>query len=177
MYKVYGDHLSGNCYKVKLILNQMNLPYEWVEVGATTGKTGSEEFLAMNPAAQVPVLELPSGEYLSQSNAIMHYLASGSQLLPDTPLELARVLEWLYFEQYSHEPVIATVRFWIHYLNAEAEYADQIAACRPKGYAALDIMENHFKSLKFPRSRSIYDCRCGFIRLHTCRASRGLRFR
>ena len=106
MYKVYGDSLSGNCYKVKLIL-----PHERVEIGATSGKTASEEFLAMNPVGQVPVLELPSGEYLSQSNAIMHYLAQGSDLLPENRLDLARVLEWLYFEQYSHEPVIATVRF------------------------------------------------------------------
>lgn len=149
MYKVYGDSLSGNCYKVKLILNQLNLPYEWKEIGATSGKTGSEQFLAINPLGQVPVLELESGEHLSQSNAIMHYLARGSELLPEKALDLARVLEWLYFEQYSHEPVIATVRFWIYYLKAEQDYAEQIAANRPKGYAALDVMENHLKSYSF----------------------------
>ena len=149
VYKVYGDSLSGNCYKVKLILSQMNLPHEWVEIGATTGKTATEEFRAMNPVGQVPVLELPSGEYLSQSNAIMHFLASGSDLVPKDPLDLARVLEWLYFEQYNHEPTIATVRFWVFYLKAEEEYADKIAENRPKGYAALTIMENHLKSSSF----------------------------
>ncbi len=149
MYKVYGDSLSGNCYKVKLVLAQMDLPYEWVEIGATSGKTASEQFLAINPVGQVPVLELASGEYLSQSNAIMHYLATGSDLLPENPLDLARVLEWLYFEQYSHEPAIATVRFWIYYLNAERDYTAQIAANRRKGYAALDVMENHLKNYSF----------------------------
>ena len=149
VYKVFGDSLSGNCYKVRLILEQLGFAYQWEEVGATSGRTATPEFMAMNPTAQVPVLQLPNGEHLSQSNAIMHYLASDSALLPSDPLELARVLEWLYFEQYSHEPVIATVRFWIYYLNAEAEYAEQIANNRPKGYRALDIMEDHLKNYSF----------------------------
>ncbi|MEM7207356.1 MAG: glutathione S-transferase family protein [Pseudomonadota bacterium] len=149
MYTVFGDPLSGNCHKVRLVLEHLRLAYEWKDIGVTTGETGSSEFRAMNPVGQVPVLALPNGEYLSQSNAIMHYLAHGSELLPADPIELARVLEWLYFEQYSHEPVIATVRFWIYYLDAEDEYADKIAECRPKGYAALDVMEQHLKHSSF----------------------------
>ncbi|MEM7292759.1 MAG: glutathione S-transferase family protein [Pseudomonadota bacterium] len=149
MYKVYGDSLSGNCYKVRLVLEHLGLSYTWEEVGATTGITATEDFRAKNPAGQVPLLELPDGSYLTQSNAIMHYLAHGSELLPTDPLELARVLEWLNFEQYNHEPTIATVRFWIFYLDAEDEYAEKIAENRPKGYAALDVMENHLRDYSF----------------------------
>ena len=141
MFKVYGDRLSGNCYKVKLLLTQLGHPFEWVEIDVPGGQTRKPEFLAMNPNGRVPLLEIERGVWLPESNAILCYLADGSPYLPDDRLERARALQWLFFEQYSHEPYIATSRYWIFYLNKAEEYAEQLAAKRPGGYAALGVME------------------------------------
>jgi len=143
MYRLYGDPVSGNCYKVALTLAQTGRDFEWLAVSVTSGETGSAAFLARNRFGEVPVLQLPDGGYLSQSNAIISYLAEGTALLPNDPLQRARINEWLFWEQYSHEPVIATTRFWIHYLDAAEEYAERIAANLPRGYAALGVMERH----------------------------------
>lgn len=111
MFTVYGMSDSGNCYKVKLALEQLALPYRWVEVDPARGETRSAAFLAMNANGKVPMLALEDGGFLPESNAILNYLAEGSRLLPQERLGRARVLQWMFFEQYSHEPFIATSRF------------------------------------------------------------------
>ena len=99
----------------------------------------------MNLNGRVPVLEIQDGNYLPESNAALWYLASNSSLLPSSRLEQAQVLQWMFFEQYSHEPFIATCRYWISILNAQTEYKSQLDEKRPKGYAALDVMEAHLQ--------------------------------
>ncbi|MGH8315555.1 MAG: glutathione S-transferase family protein, partial [Steroidobacterales bacterium] len=111
MIKVYGMSASGNCHKVRMVLAALQVPYDWIETDSVRGATRTPEFLAKNPNGKVPLLELEPGAYLSESNAILCYLAEGSSLLPSDRLTRARVLEWLFFEQYSHEPYIAVARF------------------------------------------------------------------
>lgn len=134
---------SGNCYKVRLLAHKLGLPLELVPVDVVGGETRTRDFLRRNPNGKVPLLELPDGSHLPESNAILWYLASGSPLLPADPETQARILQWLFFEQYSHEPYIATVRYWIHLLQDEAGHAAEIAARRPKGEQALAVMEQH----------------------------------
>ncbi|MCB1576621.1 MAG: glutathione S-transferase, partial [Xanthomonadales bacterium] len=108
---VYGMAISGNCYKVQLLLALLDRPYRWVEVDSAHGGTRTPEFLARNPVGKVPVLELADGRILTESNAILCYLAEGSRYLPDDRWQRALVLQWLFFEQYSHEPYVAVARF------------------------------------------------------------------
>src|SRR5437868_15025276 len=115
MFTVYGMSDSGNCYKVKLALEQLALPYRWIEVDSTRGETRSADFLSMNPNGKVPTLALEDGTFLPESNAILNYLADGSRLLPQDRLGRARVLQWMFFEQYSHEPCIAVARSIVRY--------------------------------------------------------------
>lgn len=138
---MYGDERSGNCYKVKLILSATGNPYQWQHVDILAGETRTDAFAAINRAGQIPAVALEDGTVLTQSNAILWYFGAGSSWLPNDRLEQARVLEWMFFEQYSHEPYIATARFWILYLDAEAQYAERLAENRPKGYKALGVME------------------------------------
>ena len=115
MFTVYGMSDSGNCYKVRLALEQLALPYRWVEVDSTRGETRTESFLAMNPNGKVPTLALDDGSFLPESNAILSYLAEGSRLVPQDRLGRARVLQWMFFEQYSHEPYVAVARSVLRY--------------------------------------------------------------
>ena len=149
MYKVYGDVYSGNCYKVKLVLTQLGLPFQWVPLDVLKQQTRTPEYLAKNPNGKMPVLEIEPGLYLSESNAIMHYLSEGSELLPDHRLERAQVLQWLFFEQYSHEPYIAVARFIIKYLGAPQDQQSRLESTRKPGYAALDVMEKHLTNRRF----------------------------
>lgn len=149
MFKVYGDVNSGNCYKVKLLLSQLKLPFEWIPVDILKQETRTPEFLAKNPNGRVPVLEWETGRFLWESNAIMHFLSEGTQFLPSDPLQHAQVLQWLFFEQYSHEPYIATSRYLIRYLKGEVKYQKILEEKRPYGYAALDVMEKHLKENSF----------------------------
>jgi glutathione S-transferase len=111
MMRVYGMSTSGNCHKVRMALEALRLPYQWTETDTVRGDTRTEQFLAMNPNGKAPVLEIEPGTYLPESNAILSYLADGTPLLPTDRLLRARVLQWLFFEQYSHEPYIAVARF------------------------------------------------------------------
>jgi glutathione S-transferase len=137
---IYGMTGSGNCYKPVLLLSLLKKPYQWVEVDLLHGENRKPEFLARNPHGKVPVLEV-NGRYLAESNAMLCHLAEGTPLLPQDAWQRAKVMEWLFFEQYSHEPNIATVRFWIVFLNKEVEWAERIEAKRKLAYAALDLME------------------------------------
>lgn len=145
MYKLYEFATSGNCYKIRLAMSFLELAYERISIDITKGESRTDEFLKINPNGRVPVLETEDGSYLSESNAALWYLASSSSLLPSSRLEQAQVLQWMFFEQYSHEPFIATSRYWISILNAESEYKSQLDEKRPKGYAALDVMEGHLQ--------------------------------
>jgi len=148
MLRLYDYLESGNGYKVRLLLTQLGIPFERIELDITRGATRTPEFLAKNPNGRIPTLALENGEFLPESNAILCYLADGTALLPSDRLERARVLQWLFFEQYSHEPNIATVRFWMH-TNMTPEREALLPAKRALGYAALDVMENHLGSRSF----------------------------
>jgi glutathione S-transferase len=121
MYKIYGDVNSGNCYKVKLLAEQLSVPYQWVSVDTIKEETQSAAFLDKNPNGKIPLLETEDGRFLSESNAILHYLAERTPYLPTDRFEHAQVLQWLFFEQYSHEPYIATARYIIRYLGRPPE--------------------------------------------------------
>ena len=146
MLRVYGDVWSGNCYKVKLALTQLGQAFDWVAVDIMKGESRTPEFLAKNPNGRVPLLELEDGVCLAESNAILWYLAEGTALAPDSRLGRAQALQWMFFEQYSHEPNIATSRYIMRYLgNPPQRQADLAARVKP-GYATLGVMEAHLAS-------------------------------
>ena len=145
MLKVYGMSLSGNCYKLKLLLTQLNKPFDWIEIDIMKGETHTPEFLARNPAGQVPTLEIEPGCYLTESNAILYYLAEGTPLFPVNHLERARIMEWMFFEQYSHEPYIAVARFICKFLSADHPRRGMLDNLRHRGYKTLQIMETHLQ--------------------------------
>jgi glutathione S-transferase len=146
MLRLYDYLDSGNGYKVRLLLSQLTIPFELVELDILEGETRTAEFLAKNPNGRIPVLELEGGETLAESNAILFHLAEGTRLLPDQPLERARVLQWMFFEQYSHEPNIATSRFWLKHLEMTEERRTALEAKRKLGDDALAVMESHLES-------------------------------
>ena len=136
---LYGDKKSGNCLKALWVAERLGFEFEWRDVDVTSGVTREPEFLAINPAGQVPTLVLGDGRSLAQSNAIMLFLANGSDLIPDDPYARGQMFEWLFWEQYSHEPVIAVRRFQKAYLNKPDSEIDP--ALLPKGHKALALME------------------------------------
>lgn len=139
--KVYGDVQSGNCYKIKLLASLLNIEHEWVPVDILSGATRTEEFLALNPNGQIPVLELDDGRMLSESNAILNYLAADSAYLPSDAFARAKVLQWQFFEQYSHEPYVAVARFINKYLGMPDARRAEYAAKQEGGHRALGVME------------------------------------
>jgi glutathione S-transferase len=143
MFTVYGMASSGNCYKVKLALEQLTLPYRWVEVDSSRGETRRAEFLSMNPNGKVPTLALEDGGFLPESNAILCYLAEGSPLMPADRLGRARALQWMFFEQYSHEPYIAVARFICYYLASDSPRRAELPRLHERGNQALGVMEQH----------------------------------
>lgn len=146
---VYGMRASGNCFKVALMLAHLNQPHRWVEVNSAAGETRTPEYLARNPNGKVPLLELADGRYLPESNAILCYLADGSAYLPDDRWQRAQVLQWLFFEQYSHEPCIAVARFICHWLPADHPRRADLPRLHERGYQALDVMEKRLAESDF----------------------------
>lgn len=149
MMKVYGDIQSGNCYKIKLLAALLTIEHEWVHVDILAGQTTTSDFLAKNPNGKIPLLELNDGRLLWESNAILDYLATGTALLPDDSFLRAQVLQWQFFEQYSHEPYIAVARFIARYLgmpeNRKAEYHAKQAG----GHKALAVMESRLSQAPY----------------------------
>ena len=139
---LFGDSRSGNCYKLQLLCAEMGISYDWREVDILAGDTHTPEFLAMNPNGKIPLLVLPDGRCLAESNAILCYLADGSEFLLGDAFSRAEVLQWLFFEQYSHEPYIATSRFIIQYLGSPPEKQAELEQKREGGRKALAVMEN-----------------------------------
>ncbi|HEY6527321.1 MAG TPA: glutathione S-transferase family protein [Cellvibrionaceae bacterium] len=148
MYKLYNYQSSGNCYKIRLLMAQLGIAFESVQIDILARQSRTEEFLKINPNGRVPVLQIDD-KYLPESNAAIWYLAEGSQYLPEDRFERAQVLQWMFFEQYSHEPYIATVRFWISILKDKEGKLEQIKTRMPLGYAALDVMEQHLSKNDF----------------------------
>ena len=149
MYKVYGDINSGNCYKIKLLMGLLDIDHEWIHVDVMSGESRTPEFLEMNPNGKIPVITLPDGRHLFESNAILNYLAEGSAYLPSDPFLRAQVLQWQCFEQYSHEPYIATSRYIIKYLGRPEERMKDLEVRRKGGYMALDVMERHLAESEY----------------------------
>jgi len=149
MLRLYDYYDSGNGYKVRLALAQLAIPYRLIEVDIDKGETRTAEFLAMNPNGRIPLLALENGAYLAESNAILCYLAEGTRLMPGDALERAHILQWLFFEQYSHEPNVATARYWLRHDLLTSAREPLFAQKRLAGYAALAVMENHLATRDF----------------------------
>jgi glutathione S-transferase len=146
---VHGMSASGNCYKLQLLLAQLRKPHQWHEVNILLGESRTPEFLAKNPNGKVPLLELEDGRCLAESNAILCYLAEGSSFLPEDRFLRAQVLQWLFFEQYSHEPYIAVARFICRWLPADHARRAELPRLHERGYQALDVMERHLHGRDF----------------------------
>jgi glutathione S-transferase len=138
-FKVFGDSVSGNCHKIRYVADLLGLTYEWQEVNILEGESRTPEYLSMSPQGQVPVVQLEDGTVITQSNGIMRYLARGSALFPSDPLQQAKVDEWLFWEQYSHEPYVAVSRFQMRYLKRTIDERDDWRVER--GNNALDFMD------------------------------------
>ena len=145
--KIYGDTNSGNCLKVKWACDRLALPYDWIPVDILKLESRTPQFLKLNGAGQVPVVEFDDGRTLAQSNAIIRYLARGSDLVPVDAFASAKMDEWLFWEQYSHEPYIAGCRFQLVYLGRPASDLDPDKVKR--GYAALARMEGELATRRF----------------------------
>ena len=143
MLTVHGFRPSGNCYKVQLLLELLGTPYRWVDVDSSAGATRTPEFLAKNANGRVPLLELDDGRLLPESNAILCYLADDTPFLPSDRFERAQALQWLFFEQYSHEPYVAVARFICGWLPADHPRRAELPRLRERGHAALAVMEQH----------------------------------
>lgn len=147
--KVYGDSRSGNCYKIQMLCAELGVEYDWQEVDVMAGETRMPQFLVMNPNGKIPTLELPDGRFLSESNAILYFLADGSEFFAGDTYARAQILQWMNFEQYSHEPYIATSRFIIKYLGNPPERKQSLEEKRSAGYKALDVMEQQLERHPF----------------------------
>jgi glutathione S-transferase len=142
--RIYGDDRSGNCLKVRWTCDHLGIAYDWQDMLALTGATSDPAFLALNPAGQVPTVVLDDGRVLAQSNAIIWYLAEGSGLIPNDAYDRAKMLEWMFWEQYSHEPVIAVRRAKVFILGLGEDAIDQ--SLLPRGQKLLAIMEDWLKA-------------------------------
>lgn len=149
MYKVFGDIWSGNCYKVKLLMQFLEVKHEWVNVDILAGETSTDAFKKINPNARIPVVELGDDQYLWESNAILNYLAEGTEFLPKDKYDRAKVLQWQFFEQYSHEPYIATARYINKYLGLPKQRESEYHAKQEGGHKALTVMDNHLQDKQF----------------------------
>jgi glutathione S-transferase len=145
MMRLYDSLSSGNAYKVRLLLAQLALPFERIEIDIDRGETRTPEFLRRNPNGRVPVLEVEPGLHLAESNAILCYLAEGTRFMPEGRIARAQTLQWMFFEQYSHEPNVATPRYWITHRVLTPEREAQLPAKRKLGYDALGVMEAHLR--------------------------------
>lgn len=144
--RIYGDVKSGNCYKIKLLCSLLDIEHEWVHVDILAGGTSKAEFLQKNPNGKIPLLELEDGRCLSESNAILNFLAAGSDLLPSDSFKIAKVQQWQFFEQYSHEPYIAVARFIAKYLGLPQERKAEYEAKQSGGHKALAVMEQQLST-------------------------------
>jgi glutathione S-transferase len=146
--KLYNVAYSGNSYKVRLLLAQLGLPYETIEVDILNGGSRTADFLKINPNGRTPVLD-DNGFLLAESNAILAYLAHRTKYLPDDQKKSALIFQWMFFEQYSHEPYIATSRFWLQHKADSPEKVALLESKRDGGWAALKVIEDHLSKNDF----------------------------
>jgi glutathione S-transferase len=146
---LYDSPVSGNCYKVRLLLSHLGIPYERRTVDVVDRSNRQELIGALNPALRVPTLVLDDGRPLAESGAILWYFGEGTGFVPADRYERAQVLQWMFFEQYDHEPAIAVVRFWVAYSGRPEAFADRLEERTAAGYRALDAMELHLLARPF----------------------------
>jgi len=147
--KVYGDTRSGNCYKIKLISAILDIDLEWINIDVLENETQTPEFLEKNPNGKIPILELEDGRYISESNAILNYLSEGSELLPDDVYDKIKVLQWQFFEQYSHEPFIAVARSIVKFYGLPDDRKEEYESKKAGGYKALNVMEEQLSKTDY----------------------------
>jgi len=149
MYTVYGMSLSGNCHKVRMVLDHLSLPYEWIETDILQGASRTPEFLSRSAVGKVPVLGLPDGSFLSESNAIIQYLANGTPLWPSDRYQQAEALKWMFFEQNRHEPSVAEARFISRFLDKDSPRRNELPGKHKVGYEAFAVMEKRLAESEF----------------------------
>ena len=149
MYKLYDFLPSGNGYKIRLLLNLLGIPYERIELNILKQETRTPEFLQKNPNGKIPLLEIAPDRYLAESNAILYFLSQGTEFFPQDSYIQAQIMQWLFFEQYSHEPNIATARYWISILKQPEQHQEQLHHKHRLGNAALKVMEQHLSERHF----------------------------
>lgn len=150
MLTLYSDQTSTNSYKVRLLAAHLGAPLRLVDVDILRGESRTPDFMRLNPSGEVPVLQLPDGRLLAESNAMLLYLAEGTPLLPSDPFDRARVLQWMFFEQSTHESTIASARFWLGFVRGGRELKrDLIDDWMERGYRALGVMERHLEDEPF----------------------------
>jgi glutathione S-transferase len=149
MLRLYDYLSSGNGYKCRLLLHQLGIPYQRIELDILAGQTRTPEFLAKNPNGRIPALELEDGTVLAESDAILFYLAEGTPFLPADRLQRAQVLQWLFFEQYSHEPFIAVARFILHLMPEDTPRRAELPRLHQGGHAALSVLEQRLLAHPF----------------------------
>ena len=147
--KIYGDIQSGNCYKVKLLTSLIEIEHEWIEVDILANETQTDSFLTKNPNGKIPLLELEDGSCISESNAILNYLAANTPLIGNSRFTSAKILQWQFFEQYSHEPYIAVARFIAKYLGLPEERKAEFEAKQAGGHKALKVMEEQLQTTPY----------------------------
>src|SRR5437660_10233664 len=150
MYKLYSMQRSGNSYKVRLALALLNAPYRAIEVDILRGESRTPDFLAKNPSGQVPLLEVAEGRYLAESNAILWYVAGGTSLAPESRIERAEALQWMFFEQHSLEPNLGAAYFWLALVKGGRDLQSHaLEDWMEEGYRALGVMEKHLATRRF----------------------------
>lgn len=149
MFTLYEFSSSGNCYKLRLAMAQLGISFRRIEKDITRGETRATDFLAINPNGRIPVLITPDNKVLPESNAALWYLGKDSKLMPEDDFQQAQALQWMFFEQYNHEPNIATSRYWIHVLGEREKYAEALVEKQQKGHDALRVMESHLSGRNF----------------------------
>ena len=150
MYTLYSMRRSGNCYKVRLALSQLDIPHELIEIDILKGETRTPEFLAMNPSGHVPLLQVGRDRYIAESNAILWYVAGGTPLVPEDRVERAEMLQWMFFEQHSLEPNLGAAYFWLTLVKGGRELQQHaLEDWMEEGYRALGVMDKHLARNRF----------------------------
>src|SRR6202161_2438316 len=150
MLTLYSMRRSGNSYKARLALAQLGIPYQLIEIDILKGESHTPEFLVKNPSGQIPLLEVEPGRYLAESNAILWYIAGGTPLAPESRIERAEALQWMFFEQHALEPNIGAAYFWLALVKGGRDLQTHaLEDWMERGYAALQVMENHLKTHQY----------------------------
>ena len=150
MYTLYSMRRSGNCYKVRLALSQLDIPHELIEIDILKGETRTPEFLAMNPSGHVPLLQVGRDRYIAESNAILWYVAGGTPLVPEDRVDRAEMLQWMFFEQHSLEPNLGAAYFWLTLVRGGRELQQHaLEDWMEEGYRALGVMDKHLARNRF----------------------------